>query len=393
MKSPKILFISANNRYINLTNYLIPTVLAGMGELVCYGPGYVSKETLRGGIEKFLSVSGEIDLVVSTLVICGGGGAADIEKFASRYTVRLNKGEVNDDFLDDVRMYLRNTKQKVICYLTDLDPHSVQKHRLDYLEEHAGYYICWGNGFLSTLNNLDGFNREKYVKRKMGKYEFGLFDEFVENNIERIINIGHMVADTEFYWAGLQARSIDVSVPGVQYARRNDAVNSLRKKLGKNIGSMRYRNVFRVLERLGLKPYSNYYLTNAYNQAFQSLLFRSRICITDGGGNNYPVRKFLEIPAAGSLLVCWPAEGLEKIGFKNNVNYISIDAESDVPLLIESILNNIDEYAEIASAGRNLVLKNHSVSARTNQLTMATEKILMGTYKGSYWEDGCFVCT
>ena len=47
-----------------------------------------------------------------------------------------------------------------------------------------------------------------------------------------------------------------------------------------------------------------------YTKSFKHQLINSKSCITDGGIIDLTIRKFLEIPAAGSLLICWPTKDL-----------------------------------------------------------------------------------
>src|SRR5204863_6776366 len=100
----------------------------------------------------------------------------------------------------------------------------------------------------------------------------------------------------------------------------------------------RYRIAYQVAERLSVRPFARFYASHLYNLAFQRLLSRSKICITDGGMNNFPVRKFFEIPAAGALLVCWPATGMQSLGFEDGVNCMFIRSEAEASEIVETII-------------------------------------------------------
>ena len=117
----------------------------------------------------------------------------------------------------------------------------------------------------------------------------------------------------------------------------------------------------------------------------------AKICITDGGGNNYPVRKFFEIPASGALMTCWPAIGLEDLGYKHNTNCIYLNSSEDIFDIIADVKSNISKYELIATLGRKHTLDNHSATARSNQLKESFQKILSKNFYGSYWKNGVYI--
>jgi len=274
-----------------------------------------------------------------------------------------------------------------------MDPHAVPQATLDNLHERAGYFIGWGNGFVDSLADTEAVRNEKYLQKKLGRsMALGLFDNFVDTYRAQIINIGHFVADNEFYWGTLVNRTHDAEVPGSRYARRKGVLNALRKLDGIRLAGFHYRYAFQIAERLSLHPYASFYGVHLYNLAFQRTMSRTKVCVTDGGGNNYPVRKFFEIPASGALMVCWPSVGLESLGFRDGVNCLFVQNATDVVEATRSVLEDISRFDKIAAAGRDLVFREHSTSARGLQLCEAIERIEAGTFRGSTWRDGQFQC-
>jgi hypothetical protein len=115
----------------------------------------------------------------------------------------------------------------------------------------------------------------------------------------------------------------------------------------------------------------------------------SKMCFTSGAVTRTPIAKYFEIPASGSVLVCQKFAGFENLGFRNGVNcFVSEDIEE-----IKSVLNNynIEEYQRIANEGQNLVWRLHSDYARTQQLKICLEKISVGKFYGSFWENGSYI--
>jgi hypothetical protein len=362
-------------------------------ELNFYGPGFVSDAILAQGIDKYVESIGGVDLVFTSKDFCGGYEAERLSRFVDRYVVLLNGGRVTSRILADVSQFLRRNKQRVIASLIDVDPHAVDQATLDMFLSHADYFFCWGEGFVNTLGETGAAAREHHLRKKQARgLTLGLFDEFVRLHSKTIINLGHFVSDSEFYWGGLANRKYDVAVPGSRYARREDTQDLLRSAKGLVLAQPRYRIAYQIAERLSVRPFSKFYLSHLYNLAFQRVLSRSKVCVTDGGMNNFPVRKFFEIPAAGALLACWPATGMESLGFINGVNCVFIRSEVEATETITSIVANPARFEPIAAAGRDLVLREHSVFARATQLRGAIQRVRAGTFAGSGWKDGRFIC-
>jgi len=250
----------------------------------------------------------------------------------------------------------------------------------------------WGNGFLNAKGDMEAVAEEAFIQKKLKMgFELGLMDAFVVKYSSRVINLGHFVSDSEFFWGNLSSRKYDVAVPGSRYARRIRTIKAIKQMKDVSLASNYYKYYFKIADRLHLNPYSNFYCVNLYNLFFQQELSKSKACITEGGGDNQPVRKFFEISAAGSLLICWPSVGFEMLGFKDGINCIYVKSIDEVIKTIEMFKNDIEYFEAIASEGRKLVLTKHSVSARASQLNQVLEKINQGNYNGSFWKDGDFI--
>jgi hypothetical protein len=389
----RTLFVGINYRYINPTMSLLPAALGAACELHFYGPGFVGDAILAQGIDRYVESIGGVDLVFTSKDFCGGYEADRLSRFVSRYVVLLNGGQVTSHVLADVSQFLQENKRRVIVSLIDVDPHAVDHATLDMFLSHGDYFFGWGEGFLNTLGDANASAREHHLRKKQAKgFTLGLFDEFVKLHAKAIINLGHFVSNGEFYWGSLANRRFDVAVPGARYARRQETERLLERAKGIVLAHPRYGIAYQIAERLSARPFSKFYLSHLYNLAFQRLLSRCKICITDGGMNNFPVRKFFEIPAAGALLVCWPATGMESLGFVSGVNCLFIRSEAEASASVAAVMANPGKFERVAAAGRDLVLREHSLSARTTQLRTAIQRIHAGTFAGSGWHDGRFNC-
>jgi hypothetical protein len=388
---PRALFIGINQRYINATNSLLPSMLQRSCDVRFFGPGFVHQDTLAAGVESYVDAIGGVDIVLVTNQCAAGMDADRLNTYLGRYTALLNGGRVTVPFLDDVGAFCRRNRGRTICALTDLDPHGVQQHSLDAVLERAGYFLCWGNGFLDALGDSDAVRSEAYLQKRLQRAQpLGLFDRFADANRAHMINLGHMVADSEFYWSTLGVRRYDAAVPGSGYARRKRVLTALKSSRDLRVRGLGYMYLFKAAQRLRLRPYANFYLVHLYNLAFQRALGQTRACVTDGGGNNFPVRKFLEIPAAGAVMVCWPSVGLESLGFRDGVHAVFVSSEDQAVDAVRQIARDAERFEPMASAGRALVHERHTTAARGAQLACAVSGILSGTFSGSSWADGQF---
>ena len=394
-KKPNVLFLGLNVRYMNATSSLWISVLGKIFNVYCYGPGFVDSKTLAGGIEKYIDSIGGVDFIFTTHYHCFDIELERINRFITKYTARASECTVvTPKFMDDTKLFLRKNKTRVCCILSEVDPHVTKQSDLDECLRHANYFALWGKGFLNAKGDMATVSKEYYIQMKLAKgFKLGSLDDFVDANSSNIINLGHHVSDNEFYWSALATRKYDVSVPGTRYFRRQKFIDGLNSStVSVNMAKLRYRFIYKVADKFFLKPYSNFYMVHLYNLAFQQVLSQSKICITDGGANNFPVRKFFEIPAAGALMVCWPAEGIELMGFRHKVNCFFVREDEEAIQIVQNAIQNPNDFEHIASAGRDLVLMNHSTSARAVQLGEAFKRIQDGSFNGSSWQDGRFIC-
>ena len=66
MTIKKILFIGINQRFINSTYSLLPTMVSNVCDTYFFGPGFSSQIELEGGIEKYLEKIGPVDFFFVT---------------------------------------------------------------------------------------------------------------------------------------------------------------------------------------------------------------------------------------------------------------------------------------------------------------------------------------
>jgi glycosyltransferase involved in cell wall biosynthesis len=98
-------------------------------------------------------------------------------------------------------------------------------------------------------------------------------------------------------------------------------------------------------------------------------------CFTCPSRFNYPLAKFFEIPAAGSLLVAKTCNDIKELGFIENVHYISVD-EGNYINKIKEILKSPRNYDSIVKQGQDFVLEKFDIMNRVIQLEKIIGEIL-----------------
>ena len=61
------------------------------------------------------------------------------------------------------------------------------------------------------------------------------------------------------------------------------------------------------------------------------------------------------------MLACWPTTNFNQLGFKDCINSIVLDNESDVLEVTHAIAKEPERYQTIASEGQRMVMDKHSL--------------------------------
>jgi len=92
---------------------------------------------------------------------------------------------------------------------------------------------------------------------------------------------------------------------------------------------------------------------------------------------HYALRKYLEVPASGALLLGDTTEDLILMGFEAYKHYIPIN-KSNVLGIIHKVVANPDEYEQIRRQGRELVFQRHTVTHRFKEMKTILEEYING---------------
>lgn len=388
----KILYVDVNGLYINPTNEQLKYTIMFNNDVQFYGPGYSSHEVLKQGIINFIN-NNSFDLVLF------GGHAMSIaepnkekiKRFYKKYIFTSEKFEIIYDFLYDIYKNITKINIKKILSLQSFDYYACDKDTIKRLIDIDGYYIAYGKQFVANIDALPNhFKDEVFYKRKSKTNKItNNWYEFANTHDSKIISITHLVAMNEFFFDPLEIRKYTVWVPGIKYKLRENAFNEISSYDFKTPSELYYK-IYKVLNKLNFNMYSYYLSLISFNLFYRKNLFQTRYAYVAGSGYNSPIRKVFEVPAAGNLVLAKPTLGFEELGFINGENYIYCEPE-DIKSKVLYFEKNLDEAQHIAQKAQNLILKQHSIDARMQQLQNSFNSILNSKFNGTEWVNGDFI--
>jgi hypothetical protein len=391
-----ILYLDVNAQYLNPTAALLPQLfLSRFPSMKFFGPGYLDKETISAGVARWVDANGPYDIVILGPNTPFLGSLTDdaLQKnveFVMKYMVTPGfSARLVEKFFRDVLVAVSRLpiRHKVVSGLS-LDSYASTQEQVDKILEAGAFLLGPNHQFSRRIEEWpnDIFLREKHYQKKKERLTDAWHD-FLVANPDRVITACHYVLPHEFSMAVLAERRWDVAIPGAEYVLRRDAIVSLEaSNLG--VAPKKYFHFFRLANRLGLPVYRHYLLVRLYNHLFQRTLATSRMVYTSSGGSGNVPRKYFEIPAAGAALVCTPCNGFGDLGFRDYVNCIVADPANLASVVAR--MRHDQSLQGIADAGRQLVMRHHSIYARSEQIARCLRAIISGTYAGSRWECGEF---
>ncbi|MCW1310035.1 MAG: glycosyltransferase [Candidatus Nanoarchaeia archaeon] len=381
----RILFLDINVEYFNKTRNLFLNIIKGYNDVKLFGPGYLYEKNLKNSLSYIKNNLSKFDLIISNEHIifseCWKNYEMLSRGYKKYYTCFFQIHEIR--YLKELFEIFKNANNIKIVSLLESDFYNFSNRQIELLECIPDYLITWGEEFLAPIDTLPNIKNEFFYKYVNDNYY-----NFTKQNKNKIISIPHCVSEFEFAWHPIENRKYDWMVPGVKYWARKTALYYLKKNKIKYKRSY-WPYLYSFLNKLGFDMYSHLTLSRLYNILFQNSLKSSKYAYTCGSGLNYPIRKFFEIPALGTVLVCMPCNGFGALGFKDKVNAITC-MPNEIPEIHEFLKNNPEKAQEIADAGRELIWQKHTTRARSLQLYGALSAIKERNFFGSYWHEGDF---
>lgn len=378
----RVLFLDANLLYVNPTRNLLPSLLRRLGDLTFFGPGYTGEDVLRLGLKHFVKRNGPFDVVVATEHITRAALISSIEQtypiYRRNYVSRISIEELG--YLGAIHEAFDSLGGIKVITLLETDYYNMAQTHVHELETSGAYVVGWGSEFLMPAKVTESVE-ESFSLRAGDQWL-----DFVRRRPDRIISLPHFVDETEVGGTQLQSRPSAWSVVGSNYAAREHVRTNLSnaniKWRGKGLNQVQAG-----LTKLRLNAYNKKFGIQLLNHFFRRAIAGSRYSYTCGSSLRYPIRKFFEIPALGSVLVCQPCAGFEALGFRDGENAIACEPDEIIEMH-SALEGDPDRAQDIASAGRALVQQRHSLEARARQLGRCLDAIATHSFGGTRWENG-----
>jgi hypothetical protein len=366
----------------------------GVGDVTFFGPGYVRDSELSDGVLKFIDRTGPYDILFlgpnMPILSVADADLRETAAFIRRWTALSAPQETVYAFFVAFLASLNDIPiaQRFAC-LVSMDSYSATQRQMDRLD-HFGMKIMASNEhFVRRVADLPAWaNREKHYQANTHNISDAWYD-YLAARPERVVTSLHFVGDTEFSFRGLAHRKSEISIPGVDYHTRREAVESL-KRHGIGSSSKFTYNVYRTLNKLGFPVYSRYPLLKYFNTSYFLNLMNTRYVFTAAEAFGLPIRKYFEIPAAGAVLLTTACNGFDRIGFADGVSCLLVQPDSLADVVVH-LEKNPDEAQRLADNGRNLMYREHSISARIDQIRSCLNAIVAGKFLGAEWIDGRYV--
>lgn len=280
---------------------------------------------------------------------------------------------------------MKAAKATVIS-LKDYDVHALMRetNMLNILRDNKIYLILAGE----ELYDFDFY--KKSLKKDMDESVIAEIKNFFNEFNTRIISLPHALFDSEINQDTMSFDFIRYSIPGVNYVPRK---NFKYKVCGVNSMSFWFSLLYQLLAKLLRRvpfPGCRIYLLRKLMRLY---IKHSKFSFTCGATPGFFIRKFLEIPALATIMICPEYKFLKRLGIYRHLNYIPFDPmeENLETLKIRLQKKSHFDFTKIKKNTQLLLQNNHSIGARRKQLKKAIFQIEKNDFLGSFWEDGKFV--
>ena len=385
---PRLLLLSPRWSFINKTESYFFDSLSNYFETIRYGPGYLDVDDIEMSIFDVLKEVGRVDVIIINELLLFGWLSPEmyesqrkINKFyfnlkkyvytKSNFPVDLDKLEI-PLFVSLLRWDYYHCTQEQIETLENLNTNN------------NAYYVCWGKDFILPKEELPDLERERFFP-----YANNNFANFVRRREERVIPLPHMVDESEMLKLGRKHH--EWCIPGAKYYHREMIKDYFKANQMNYVTVTPINFIFRILERLKIAYSTRYDFTmNLSYNSFSAMINKSWCSYTCGSALRWPVRKFFEIPAFASLLVCHPCAGFEKLGFVNGENCFATDV-NNLDGIVEKTRDK-ELVREMIIKGQEMIKARHTAQVRARQFFNLYTIIREDNFGNAYWEDGNIFC-
>ncbi len=385
---PRLLLLSPRWSFINKTQSCFFDSLSDYFKVIRYGPGYLDIDDIEMSILDVIEkVGGVYVIIIDELLLFRKLNPAKYK--AQR---RINK------FYFNLKEYaytkssfpvdLEKLEIPLFASLLRWDYYHCTQEQIEILENlninDNAYYICWGKDFILPKEELPDLERERFFP-----YANNNFASFVRRSKKRVIPLLHMVDESEMLELGRKQH--EWCIPGAKYYYREMQKDYFKANKIDYITVTPINFILRVLERLRILYSTRYDFTMKLSyDSFSAMINKSWCSYTCGTALRWPVRKFFEIPAFASLLVCHPCAGFEKLGFVDGENCFVADV-NNIDEIIETTRDK-ELVGEMIMKGQKMVQARHTAQVRARQFFNLYTMTRGGNFDYAYWENGNIFC-
>ena len=384
---PKLLLLSVYWNYINKTEFIFMKELGKYFNIIVYGPGHIDTKDIKINILEVLEQIGEVDLILIDELLTFRN--LNLESY--KLLKKINRFYFNlEDYIYNKSLFPVNLDKvdiPVFVILLMSDYYNFSEEQINTLQNISSnsYYICWGEDFLLPKEEM-----EKLEKDGFCRYVNNNIAEFVRRNKNRIIPMLHMVDSNEFL--DFSDKKYEWCVPGADYYWRRKIKQYFRESGIKYVKYTFLNYILRRLDAFQILRITKYDISmSAYYDTFRRLVNKSWCSFTCGSTLRYPVRKYFEIPAFSSLLVCNPCASFEKLGFKDAENCFEVENLDKMRFVAEKTKDK-ELVAEMIIKGQSLVREKHTSQVRARQFFNMYNIISQKNFDCAFWIDGDIYC-
>lgn len=409
----KILFVSTNHEHANDMHINNIHGLMEAAQVEFFGPGYSTTAELEDGLRNYW-IRGKYDaLILDFALAMLQIECLDIRLayhwhryFMSDYSV-YESIRYADKIIDEAK---KIDAPRLIYYM--FDPFTILGSWESCIQKllDVGFYF-WGTGEEFTPEII-----ETEDTKKIGWNNRYL--KFLHKNSGKIISMPHCsVTYKEFCGTPLEKRQFDITVSG----NLASAFYPDRERIAKKFVGTKYKVYDSYKNRtLAYRDDENRIVNTLYRreedkildsklkipcryidsqvrreaisiwrESYNVGLRASKMGYADGGLSLQILRKYAEIPARGTLLLCQDIPPLVCFGFKEWENMVPVKPDS-VLEICDYLFVNPQKMQTIANAGRNMVFQKHTALIHAKCIMRAVKAIQIGGFRGSYWSEGNF---
>ncbi|GFI44949.1 hypothetical protein IMSAGC019_00259 [Lachnospiraceae bacterium] len=414
----RLLIVDVNHEHPNTMHRNFYKALSEVMEVEYFGPGFTDEYVLSQGLKAFLEAKQHYDVIMVTWAfvldcIDFDNPRAiyhfhryDISKYKVGMAIRYNYM-----ILRELLEY-KESKKAIVYYHDVVNMPDEWYGKIRSILKNDFYLLTAASEFISKRNN----ENKKIFGLPMTNNMIKLDEQFHHKIIS--VPVQAATAD-ELEYRILEEREYDWIIPGSletgSYPKRKKVYDRISKagytvwdeaidremaykktrRARKNFCNY-YSEVDRFINTY-LLDVPNVYINNKvkveelgiFHENYRDGLRKARIAYADGGLGKSIVRKYMEIPAAGTVLMCDNIIGIDKLGFKDRINAVFVN-EQNVVRKTQKLFSDKGYIQEIANAGRKLIIDKHMVRHRAQAVKSAFKSILAESYKGSHWENGDF---